>query len=276
MTVETTLRRAGATATGAAAAAADGRFTVRPASPYDVPAMEQVEREAFPEQWPPTRFGSEVRKPGSLYLIAASPALASPLPGEPAGAPASAGPVAQAGAGASTPAAVPPPARRPLLALIRRASRIPLASWRRSSRAPATPPSYVAGFLGMWFVVDEAHVISIGVRKSERRRGVGELLLLGAFDAARRRQMKELTLEVRKSNSGAQALYSKYGFREVGLRKKYYVDNGEDAIIMTTPPISTPEFAERLQRLAREHAERWGRAVAYPDPRSDPDPGKDG
>lgn len=111
----------------------------------------------------------------------------------------------------------------------------------------------------MWFVVDEAHVVSIGVRKVERRRGVGELLLLGAFDAARRRKMNVLTLEVRKSNSGAQALYAKYGFREVGLRKKYYVDNGEDAIIMTTPSISTPDFAQRLQRLSREHGARWGR-----------------
>jgi ribosomal-protein-alanine N-acetyltransferase len=117
--------------------------------------------------------------------------------------------------------------------------------------------------VGIWFVVDEAHVISIGVRREERRRGVGELLLLGAFEAARRRQMDVLTLEVRKSNSGAQALYAKYGFREVGLRKKYYVDNGEDAIIMTTPSIGTPAFAERLQRLARGHAERWGRASAW-------------
>jgi ribosomal-protein-alanine N-acetyltransferase len=76
--------------------------------------------------------------------------------------------------------------------------------------------------------------------------------------------MNVLTLEVRKSNSGAQALYAKYGFREVGLRKRYYVDNSEDAIIMTTPSISTSDFARRLQRLSREHAARWGRPAGTP------------
>jgi ribosomal-protein-alanine N-acetyltransferase len=235
-----------------AAVAADGRFFVHPAGADDIPSLEQVEREAFPEQWPPSRFANEIRKPEALYLIATSP-----------------GPSVQevAGASATPPAPPAPPAsspmparpRRSLFSLIRNASRLGMGAWRRNSGPPATPPSYAAGFVGMWFVVDEAHVVSIGVRRVERRRGVGELLLLGAFDAARRRKMNVLTLEVRKTNSGAQALYAKYGFREAGLRKKYYVDNGEDAIIMTTPPISTPDFARRLQRLSREHAARWGR-----------------
>lgn len=240
MAVQTRLNASAYRAEADAAIVADGRFYVRPAGANDIPSLEQVEREAFPEQWPPTRFANEFRKAEALYLIATTPDL----------------PVL-----AAPPDPPPPPLRprRPLFALIRTASRLGLMPWRRDSVPPATPPSYAAGFVGMWFVVDEAHVVSIGVRKIERRRGVGDLLLLGAFDAARGRKMNVLTLEVRKSNSGAQALYAKYGFREAGLRKKYYVDNGEDAIIMTTPPISTPEFAQRLQRLSREHAAKWGR-----------------
>lgn len=245
MAVQTRLSASAYGAETDAAIAADGRFLVRPAGMEDIPSLEQVEREAFPEQWPPTRFGNEIRKSEAIYLIAATPGMAvQETPGA-KGVPATQQPTQQ---------------RRPLLSsIIWNVSRLGLAPWRRATMPPSTPPSYAAGFVGMWFVVDEAHVVSIGVRKVERRRGVGELLLLGAFDAARRRKMNVLTLEVRKSNSGAQALYAKYGFREVGLRKKYYVDNGEDAIIMTTPPISTPEFAQRLQRLSREHAARWGR-----------------
>ena len=100
--------------------------------------------------------------------------------------------------------------------------------------------------------------VSIGVRESVKRVGVGELLMLSAFQQARMHGCKELTLEVRASNDAAQSLYRKYGFQNVGLRKKYYIDNAEDAIIMTTPPISSVEYAVMLDSLARNHAERWG------------------
>jgi ribosomal-protein-alanine N-acetyltransferase len=255
MTAESTLSRQGYLE-DAAAHAANGRFIVRPAGPEDIASLEQLERDAFPEQWPPTRFASEIRKTDALYLIAATSPSAA-LAGEPP----SAGGAAPTELSAPAVSAVESsaPNGRSLASWLDGLARLRASFLRRPGRLPPPSPSYVAGFVGMWFVVDEAHVIAIGVRRFERRRGVGELLLLGAFDAARRRQMSVLTLEVRKSNSGAQALYSKYGFREVGLRKKYYVDNGEDAIIMTTPQISTPDFAERLQRLARGHAERWGR-----------------
>jgi ribosomal-protein-alanine N-acetyltransferase len=242
MAAESTLRGSQYLATDAIAEAANGRFVVRPASIGDIQQLVTVEREAFPEQWPPTRFAGEIRKTDALYLVAVAPA-AQP--------------------DALAPVNVASPAPRPAPGGLRSLLRFRLAPpWFASRPAFDPPPSYVAGFVGIWFVDDEAHVVSIGVRKAERRQGVGELLLLGAFHAARRRQMKELTLEVRKSNAGARALYTKYGFQEVGVRRKYYVDNGEDAIIMTTPPISTPEFAQRLQHVAREHAERWGEATA--------------
>ena len=85
--------------------------------------------------------------------------------------------------------------------------------------------------------------------------------MLGAFREARRHGAREITLEVRASNFAARALYRKYGFREVGLRKRYYIDNGEDAIIMTTPPIANVEYTVSLDSLARSHAVRWGHVL---------------
>jgi ribosomal-protein-alanine N-acetyltransferase len=69
------------------------------------------------------------------------------------------------------------------------------------------------------------------------------------------------TLEVRMSNQAAQKLYEKYGFKPAGVRKGYYTDNREDALIMTTSPINTPEYAALLETLRRDHAARWGASV---------------
>ena len=69
------------------------------------------------------------------------------------------------------------------------------------------------------------------------------------LDLAIARHAREATLEVRLSNLPARRLYEKYGFRPVGLRPRYYSDDNEDALIMTTEPIDQPRFAERLERL---------------------------
>jgi len=69
-----------------------------------------------------------------------------------------------------------------------------------------------------------------------------------------------MTLEVRESNWVAINLYRKYGFEQKGLRKAYYADNREDALIMTTEPILRPEYREFFVALAREHTARWGAA----------------
>ena len=124
-----------------------------------------------------------------------------------------------------------------------------------------SPRDYVAGFAGIWFIADEAHIVSLGVRPDDQRKGIGELLMLATFREARRYGVREMTLEVRASNSPAQALYRKYGFKDVGLRKRYYIDNREDAIIMTTPPLANLEYAVALDSLARSHAVRWGHTI---------------
>jgi len=110
----------------------------------------------------------------------------------------------------------------------------------------------VVGFAGIWLMVDEAHITTFAVHPGHRRRGIGERLLLTLLDAAEERHAREATLEVRLSNVAARRLYEKYGFRPVGLRPRYYSDDGEDALIMTTEPLASPAMRERLARRRAE------------------------
>ena len=102
---------------------------------------------------------------------------------------------------------------------------------------------------GIWLMVDEAHVTTFAVDPTWRRQRVGETLLLALLDLALARHAREATLEVRLSNVAARRLYEKYGFRPVGLRPRYYSDNGEDALIMTTDPLNGAAMRTRLADL---------------------------
>ncbi len=92
--------------------------------------------------------------------------------------------------------------------------------------------SKVVGYAGMWLIINEAHVTNIAVHPSYRRRHFGERLLQELIDRAKRNNCDRMTLEVRTGNLGAQAMYRRFGFVEQGLRRRYYTDTGEDAIIM--------------------------------------------
>jgi ribosomal-protein-alanine N-acetyltransferase len=123
---------------------------------------------------------------------------------------------------------------------------------------------------GIWLMVDEAHVTTFAVLPSWRRKGVGGRLMLALIDLAHEVGARELTLEVRLSNIAARTLYGRFGFRPVGVRPRYYSDNGEDALIMTTEAITSPAMVARVAALrARylETAEEGGDAadVAGPD-----------
>lgn len=109
----------------------------------------------------------------------------------------------------------------------------------------------IAGFAGLWLMVDEAHVVTVAVLPEERGKGLGAALVHALMNVAIEHQMTLATLEVRESNAPARALYRGYGFYEVGVRKRYYADNREDAIIMTTEDIQSPAYRQRLERLAR-------------------------
>lgn len=104
------------------------------------------------------------------------------------------------------------------------------------------------GYAGMWVILDEAHVTTIAVDPLHRRRRIGERLLVALIDEAMKRGARWMTLEVRKSNLGAQTLYRKYGFKDIGVRKGYYSDNREDAIVMWTGNIREEAFQERYRK----------------------------
>jgi ribosomal-protein-alanine N-acetyltransferase len=107
----------------------------------------------------------------------------------------------------------------------------------------------VVAYGGMWLMVDEAHITTFAVHPAWRRQRLADRLLLAFLDLARDRRAREATLEVRLSNLPARRLYEKYGFRPVGLRPRYYSDNNEDALIMTTDPLDDPAFRARIERL---------------------------
>lgn len=90
----------------------------------------------------------------------------------------------------------------------------------------------MAGYAGLWCIVDEGHITNVAVHPDFRRRGVGEALISVLLDHTIKNGILSHTLEVRVSNTPAISLYSKFGFEPAGLRKNYYEDNGEDAIIM--------------------------------------------
>lgn len=90
----------------------------------------------------------------------------------------------------------------------------------------------IAGYAGMWIIMDEAHITNIAVRHPYRGRKLGERLLSELRVKARALGARRMTLEVRVTNRVAQNLYEKMGFRSVGVRKGYYTDNNEDALIM--------------------------------------------
>ena len=107
----------------------------------------------------------------------------------------------------------------------------------------------LVGFGGLWLMVEEAHVVTVAVAPAARGRGYGRLLVHALLGLARREGMGAATLEVRVSNAAARALYREFGFHEVGVRKRYYSDNKEDAIIMTTEEFETEAFEQRLRVL---------------------------
>ena len=134
-----------------------------------------------------------------------------------------------------------------------------LARARRFLRVGIRPP--ILGYGGFWLMVGEAHISTIAVQPKWRRRGIGELLLVAMLDRAIELEADMATLEVRVSNVTAQNLYHKYGFRQVGLRRRYYRDSNEDALIMSTERLTSATFQSHFQQLKRALREKLTQAL---------------
>lgn len=90
----------------------------------------------------------------------------------------------------------------------------------------------IVGYVGVWFVVDEGHITNVAVHSDYRGKKIGDRLVKEMVELCKENNLVAMTLEVRTSNTVAQNLYRKYGFKMGGIRKEYYSDNKEDAIIM--------------------------------------------
>ncbi len=106
----------------------------------------------------------------------------------------------------------------------------------------------IIGYAGIWLIVDEGHVTNIAVHPEYRGLHLGESLLLTLMGSCRQHSIRRITLEVRVSNHVARNLYEKFGFTSVGVRKGYYTDNNEDAIIMWANVPAKPEIPPSTRR----------------------------
>jgi len=201
----------------------------------DIPQVSEIDREAFSTMWPPVNFSHELNNRLAHYLIASDKDKAVETP-------------------------------QPVIKLVPVRSFLGI-KWpfnaRQGENDVITPEvvQYIMGFVGLWIMVDEAHIINIAVREKHRGQGVGELLLISAIDTANSLKADVVTLEVRASNSVAQNLYTKYGFNKVGVRRGYYTDNKEDAFIMTTDRITSASFKEQFRKLKDAHFKRLNEIV---------------
>jgi ribosomal-protein-alanine N-acetyltransferase len=203
----------------------------------DIAQVTEIDREAFPTLWPPASYERELKNRLAHYIVACDeeerierPKVEASLEKDPSG-------------------------------LASRVRRLFNYNHFFGQELPESGKQYITGFAGFWIMAGEAHLTSIAVRELRRRQGIGELLLISVIDLANRLNARIITLEVRASNTAAQSLYYKYGFTQAGLRHNYYIEDREDAVIMSSENITSAPFQAQLQRLKQAHSRKWGIAL---------------
>ena len=111
------------------------------------------------------------------------------------------------------------------------------------------------GYTGIWKIIDEAHVTNLSVHPDFQNQKIAHFLLLNSIKECYKEKIKYITLEVRVSNEKAIHLYEKFGFKSLGLRKKYYQDNNEDALIMWSENIFDKKYKELYDKIENELVE---------------------
>jgi [ribosomal protein S18]-alanine N-acetyltransferase len=200
-----------------------------------IPAVSAIEKLSFPQPWPQNAYRREITGNRMAHYIVArrlSPSDAPP----------------------------PEPAVQPQSPdLIGRLSRLLRPPEQRSAQLEEELKSIV-GYAGIWVMTDEAHITTIASHPEVRGQGVGELLLVALIHRAIEIGARWMTLEVRASNSVAQNLYRKYTFKEMGVRRRYYSDNGEDALVMWTDALDSSSFQAAFDQNEQKLAEHLGAA----------------
>ena len=206
-----------------------------------ISAVSAIEKVSFPQPWPQNAYRREITENRMAHYI-----VARRLADSSAQAP-----------GASAAPPTPPPQSAALLGRLSRLLRPPEPP--RSAQLEEELRSIV-GYAGIWVMTDEAHITTIASHPDVRGMGVGELLLVALIRRGIEIGARWMTLEVRASNAVAQNLYRKYTFKEMGVRRRYYSDNGEDALVMWTDALDSESFQSSFDNNERKLAERLGAA----------------
>jgi ribosomal-protein-alanine N-acetyltransferase len=200
------------------AAATSLRLLMREMTPADIPGVRRIEVAAYEDAWPQTTFEQELRNAYATYLVAVDLESDASPPSE----------------------------------------RVERPWWDRLlSRSPNEEETAVAGYCGAWFHVDQLHIVTVAVEPALQGHGIAQRLLLECFDRATAADLRTVTLEVRPSNLRAQEIYRRFGLQQVGIHRRYYANNGEDAIVMLTPELTEPEQGARLEAVRAEALARF-------------------
>jgi [ribosomal protein S18]-alanine N-acetyltransferase len=209
----------------------NGDYLVRRMQREDIEQVSDIDREAFPGTWPVPNYRRELENKLAYYIVVCDRRRVVPENDPPVSV---------------------------FQNMVLKISYIIGGDRLRRQTPLPTSRELILGFAGIWVLVDEAHLTSIAVRQQEREKGVGELLLISMIEVSQKLNAAFVTLEVRVSNTAAQKLYAKYGFKEVGLRRHYYTDNREDALLMTTDSLSSAAYNARLQALKQDYISKQG------------------
>ncbi|MBD1869645.1 ribosomal protein S18-alanine N-acetyltransferase [Oculatella sp. FACHB-28] len=125
--------------------------------------------------------------------------------------------------------------------------RLETEDWNSQPTSPEPSTLPLLGIACLWAILEEAHITILAVHPDYQRQGLGQILLWALLQSAWKRGLEWATLEVRVSNRAAIALYQKFGFSEVGRRRRYYQDTGEDALILWHNGLQRPEFQQTLK-----------------------------
>ena len=215
------------------------RYTIDRMTLADIPRVTEIEKLAYPSPWPSSTYRKELQENTNAHYIVVRDSHLK-----------------------SVPAAAEPADHT------RKHFTVPFIHGRAATQQPVDLAAII-GFAGLWRVLDESHITTIAVHPGHRGNGAGELLLNTLVELSFELEVRHVTLEVRVSNTVAQNLYRKYGFIQTGIRRRYYSDNHEDAAIMTTSDITSPDYREQFlllrSALIRRLADDESMAAHEPD-----------